>query len=67
MIAMTSAVARATNQDLVDLDGWPQALSYNADGTLNYIDTTAPNGSVYRQTMTYSGGRLSNVSRWVKQ
>lgn len=43
-----------------------QALNYNVDGTLNYVDLTVGN-EVYRQTYGYSADRLSSISEWVKQ
>lgn len=56
----------ATDGTLLCIDDLAQAFSYNADGTLNYIQVIAPEGT-YRQTYTYANGKVSNISRWVKQ
>lgn len=48
--------------DLADLD---QTLSWNGDGTIAYAEVTL--GDVYRQTYTYTTGKLTGISKWVKQ
>ena len=47
-------------------DQGPQTLSYNGDGTVNYIDVTTSDGT-YRQTFTYTSGKVTGISLWVKQ
>lgn len=47
-------------------DDLNQVLSYNPDGTLNYIQVVYQ-GKTYRQTYTYTSGNLTGISRWVKQ
>lgn len=44
----------------------PQKLTYNGDGTLNYVEVTFQ-GSVYRQTFGYTSGKVTTISAWVKQ
>lgn len=50
----------------IDLDDLGQTLAYNTDGTLQYIEVSY-RGGTYRQTYTYTSGRLTNISAWVKQ
>ena len=57
----------AANGDLIYPDLWEQTLTYNGDGTLATISATSPEGgAVYRQTMTYTDGNMTGISRWVK-
>lgn len=52
--------------DQTSIDSLEQNITYNGDGTVDYI--TATNGEdSYRQTFTYSGGKLASISPWVKQ
>lgn len=52
---------------MIDLNGnYPQAFTYNADGTINYVEVVV-GACTYRQTFTYSSGKLTGVSDWVKQ
>lgn len=56
----------STLNDFIPIDDMPQTLAYNADGTLNTI--TATDGTrTWRQTMTYTAGKLTGISGWVKQ
>lgn len=44
-------------------------FTYNGDGTLNTIVVTYNNGvttDTYTQTMSYTSGKLTGVSKWVK-
>lgn len=50
----------------IDLDDLDVSYVYNGDGTLNYAQVSTM-GNVYRQTYTYTSGRVSLISRWVKQ
>lgn len=43
-----------------------QTFNYNPDGTLNYVDMVV-SGTTYRQTYSYSGGKVSQISAWVAQ
>lgn len=52
--------------DQTSIDSLQQDITYNGDGTVNYI--TATNGvDSYRQTFTYVGSKLTSISPWVKQ
>lgn len=44
-----------------------RSLSYNADGTLAYIQVIASNGNAYRQSYTYASGKLTGISGWIRQ
>lgn len=55
----------------VDVDSLAQDFSYDLDGNLEYIQVQVPDGEgalePYRQTFTYTDGKLTAVSEWVKQ
>ena len=49
----------------INPDAYAQTLSYNGDGTLN--TTTFTNGvNTWTQTMSYTSGKLTGVSGWVR-
>ena len=56
-----------------NVDDLPQVLNYNGDGTLNYVQITtvaipsAYAGGTYRKTYTYTSGKVTAVSDWIKQ
>lgn len=59
--------------DVVTTDGAPLALGsmahslgYNADGSIAYVQV-ANGARTYRQTFTYTSGKLSGISGWVEQ
>lgn len=56
----------ASNNAILLLDSLAQTLNYNTDGTLNYVQVVQ-GGSTYRQTFTYTAGKLTGVSAWVLQ
>lgn len=58
---------RVTASDGVelDLDDLAQVLSWNGDGTLAYAEVSI--GGTYRQTYTYTTGKLTGISKWIKQ
>lgn len=58
---------KASNGDELTPDSWAQTINYNGDGTVNYVQVTAPNGNVYRQTYGYTAGKVTSISQWVKQ
>lgn len=41
-------------------------LSYNGDGQLQYLDITI-GATTWRKTLSYTSGRLTGISGWVKQ
>lgn len=47
-------------------DDLPQTLAYNGDGTLNTISVT-DGVSTWVQTYTYTAGKATGISAWVKQ
>ncbi|GAB4059224.1 hypothetical protein [Uliginosibacterium sediminicola] len=61
-----SAVLDSSRRVALPIDSLEQSLVYNADGTLNYIEVVF-NGATYRQTFTYTDGKVSKISAWVKQ
>ncbi len=56
----------ASDDELLQIDSLAQTLTYNVDGTLNYIQVTS-GGFNYRQTYGYTSGRITSISNWVKQ
>lgn len=50
-----------------DRDHASFVYNYNADGTLNYEEATDSVGNVYRKTYTWTSGRMTGESAWVKQ
>jgi hypothetical protein len=63
---MSLADATASDGKSLDLDSLPQSLSYT-DGKLDYVEVTTGDGSVYRQSFTWTGDDLTGISVWVKQ
>lgn len=57
---------RAQDGTLLYLDELAQTIAYNGDGNVDYVQTTLGDNT-YRQTMTYTSGKLTGVSEWVKQ
>lgn len=66
--AEVNNILDSTRQYAFSLDSCAQALTYNTDGTVNYI-TAGPDhlGYTYRQTLTYTSGKVTGISAWVKQ
>jgi hypothetical protein len=62
-----ASIVYAPDGTALDLDQMPQDLAYNGDGTINYIQVTHVSGRIYRQTFTYTSGKVTNISAWVKQ
>ena len=56
----------ASDGKVIPFDSLEQSYAYNGDGTLNYVQATWE-GVTYRQTYTYTAGKLVGISRWVKQ
>lgn len=56
----------ASDGALLELSSLAQTLVYNADDTLNYVQVVSA-GNTYRQTMTWTSGKMTAVSNWVKQ
>ena len=64
----------ASDGALIFPDDLAQTLTYNGDSTLNYIEVTVPAtpgtsyaGGTYRQTFTYTAGKVTGISKWTKQ
>jgi hypothetical protein len=58
-------MANDTQGRLVPDDG-NDTIAYNADGTISTI-TRAVGSATWVQTYTYTIGKLTNISGWVKQ
>lgn len=59
-------MTRANDGTLLYLDELEQTIAYNGSGQIDYVQVAAGD-STYRQTMTYTSGKLTGVSAWVKQ
>ena len=62
----TNNRAVASDGTVLDLASLDMALVWNSDGTLNYSQVVQGAGT-YRQTLSWSSGKVTNVSKWVKQ
>lgn len=49
----------------INPNNFAQVLSYNTDGTLNTVVFT-DGTNTWTQTMTYTSGNLTGISKWVK-
>lgn len=56
----------ASDGKVVPFESLAQEFAYNGDGTVNYVQAVWE-GVTYRQSYTYTSGKLTGVSRWVKQ
>lgn len=45
------------------IDSLPQSMSYNVDGTLQYVQVVYL-GVTYRQSLTWVSGNVSTISAW---
>lgn len=69
-----SVGALASDNAIIFPDDLAQAMGYDGAGNLTTITVVVPptpgtsyGGGTYVQTLTYTSGQLTNVSRWVKQ
>jgi hypothetical protein len=55
----------------VDPESLAQEFVYDGSGNVSQINVKVPDGEggvdSYRQTFTYTGGKLTKISEWVKQ
>jgi hypothetical protein len=51
----------------VNPDDYDHVLGYDGAGNLVTDSFTIPGAGTYTQTLTYTSGRLTGVSKWVKQ
>ena len=58
--------AMGSDGQSIDLDSAATTLTYNSDGTLATA-TVVWAGKTYRQTYTYTTGKLTSISAWVLQ
>lgn len=66
--AEINLVADSTGQYSFDMNSLAQTLTYNGDGNLETV-TVGPDrdGNSFRQTLTYTAGKVTGISAWVKQ
>ncbi len=48
-------------------DSYAQALTYDSSGNPLTVTIVADNGATYVQTLTWTSGNLTAISKWVKQ
>jgi hypothetical protein len=63
---MMALDAIGSDGQALDLDSAPTTLTYNSDGTLATASIVWV-GNTYVQTFTYTSGKLTSISAWVKQ
>jgi hypothetical protein len=56
----------STFLDFIPIDDMPQTIAYNADDSISYIEAVSGTGT-WRQSYTYTSGKLTGISAWVKQ
>lgn len=59
-------VVDSTGQYAIDLGSSPQVLTYTANGELETVTVTDREGNSFRQTLTYTNGKVTQISAWVK-
>ena len=59
-------IVKDTQGTAIDIDSLPLTYTYNADGTLNYAQVT-DGVKTWRQTYTYTSGKVTAISGWVLQ
>ncbi len=64
--ALGHAYVTASDGTPLEISSLDQALGWNTDGTLGYLQVVS-GGNTYRQSMTWTGGQLTAISKWVKQ
>jgi len=57
----------ASDGALIHPDSYEQNLEYDSDGNLIRITVKAHNDNIYVQSMTWTAGKLTKISPWVKQ
>lgn len=63
----TNSVASLPDGSVVHLDSWPKTFTYNADGTVASITAIRHGDNKrYRQTFTYTAGKLTAISAWTE-
>ena len=61
-----AALTAAANGTPLPLASIAQSIAYNGDGTVSHVEVTH-DGTTYRQTLTYTSGRITAVSAWEAQ
>lgn len=67
-------MSRFSIQTYVANDGMPitpesyeQVLAYDVEGNLKTTTVVAHNGKTYIQTLTWTNGKLTKISKWIRQ
>jgi hypothetical protein len=63
---VTKIYDQGTSLSYFDTDDLSKVYAYNADGTLK-TETCICNGATYVKTYSYTSGKLTGESAWVKQ
>lgn len=63
---LDNAPAVGSDGTPLDLESWAHSYAYNGDGTIQHDQVTDGTNS-WRQTYTWTAGRLTGISAWVKQ
>lgn len=63
-LIVTAETPVATNGVALPVNSLSQTLGYDGSGNVTSMQVTYE-GVTYTQTLTYTGGKLTNISRWV--
>lgn len=64
LVVLAGAVVDSSGNS-INPDNYPHTLTYNTDGTLA-TDAFTDGANTWTQTFTYTSGKLTGVSAWVK-
>jgi hypothetical protein len=63
--ALDALAVRDSTGGVINPDNYAQTLTYNGDGTVATISFT-DGTNTWTQTFTYTSGKVSGISAWVK-
>ena len=52
---------------LITPESYEQVLAYDVEGNLKTTTVVAHNGKTYVQTLTWTNGKLTKISKWIRQ
>lgn len=67
MASLNLATAIASDGQIITPDSFEQTLNYDENGNISNITVVSFKGVAYKQSFTWTNGKLTKISRWVKQ
>lgn len=61
-----SPMVRGSDGTALDLESWAHSYARNGDGTMQYDQVTDGTNS-WRKTYSYTAGKITSETAWVKQ